>query len=80
MSVSRKKGRAPSGSSVDASLKPEEWKLVKEMNFLHAYIVERNRKTPGKTVQHEIGITSENPLDYPTTILLIITIQYFKSL
>ena len=38
------------------------------MNFLYDYIVERNRKTPGKTVQHEIGIISENPLDYPTTI------------
>ena len=30
--------------------------------------MERNRKTSGKSIQHEIGITSESPLDHPTTI------------
>ncbi|XP_065583011.1 uncharacterized protein LOC136042066 [Artemia franciscana] len=64
----KKKGKAPSGSSADSSLKPEERKLVEKMNFLHSHIVERSRKTTGNTVQRESGITSENPLDYTTTI------------
>ena len=64
----KKKGKAPSGSSADSSLKPEERKLVEKMNFLHSHIVERSRKTTENTVQRESGITSENPLDYTTTI------------
>ncbi|KAK2722415.1 hypothetical protein QYM36_002826 [Artemia franciscana] len=64
----KKKGKAPSGSSADSSLKPEERKLVEKINFLHSHIVERSRKTTGNTVQRGSGITNENPLDYTTTI------------